>query len=114
MSVLAQTQQLEKLERLARRRDVPRLDVQPLARDAQPGRGPRLGDSVREREHARTVDEEARATGLEVERTPRGCVVVDDERPDEAEWRLGLPRALHPDGQGRPRLPQRAGKQTPR
>ena len=48
-----------------------RAAARPAARapaSAQPRRGPGLGDAVRQREHARRVDEQPRAARLEVER----------------------------------------------
>ena len=68
--LLPQPQQLQEMERLDRRVDVPRLDVQALAGEPQPRRGPGVGDAVREREHARAVDEQPRAARLEIDACP--------------------------------------------
>src|ERR1700682_1166882 len=77
-----------------RRIHVSFFDVQPPARGAQPGRGAGLRHSESERKYARSIDEEPRAAGLQVQRALLRRSVVGHERADQPEWRSDLQRVL--------------------
>ena len=77
----AQSEQLQEVERIDRRLDVPRLDAELRAGNAHASAGAALRDAEAQREHARGVDEDARTAHLEVDRAAmRGSSSVANAR----------------------------------